>query len=286
MDEGCVVTMQKAQRDGVLAPNAFFFFFLFATTKKKHGGGRGGKAVGAGRERSEKLVVVWSVNTSPSAPREKGGCARQTRGAAGRRRGGGSPCPPRVPAARPEPRGLQDSAGHRSQPTRLPGPAGLLADRRAVEGAQTSARARGWDRTGIGWHETARGLQNPFKSSLSLVQISRSSLGLGGQDCSGRARPSSCVACDRALYCRRANKRSERGSAGGQWCFGLSAPARPGPARLWPGPGLRGRLWVLFVRGRGAAVPPSFCTGTQPHAFARVCLGLRCTQRSQGCTQQ
>lgn len=92
-----------------------FFFFLFATTKKKHGGGRGGKAVGAGRERSEKLVAVWSVNTSPSAPREKGGCARQTRGAAGRRRGGGAPGPPRAPAARPKPRGLQGSAGHRSQ---------------------------------------------------------------------------------------------------------------------------------------------------------------------------
>lgn len=64
MNEVCVVTMQKQNRT-VCWHRTPFFCSLEPKRKTR------GEAVGAGRERWEKLVAGWSVNTSPSS-REKG----------------------------------------------------------------------------------------------------------------------------------------------------------------------------------------------------------------------
>lgn len=239
MDEGCVVTM--AERDGVLAPNACFFFFVRYNQKETWRGARresSGGWEGEIREVSGCLECKHESISSSGEGRLRSTDPRSRRTQKGRRRPRPTPGPRRSSEA---PRAAGQRWAPQPVPNVSPGPSGLLDDRSAVGGTQRSSQAWGWDRTRRGWHETALGLQTPFNSSLSLVQISRSSLGLRWEGCSGRARPS-CVACDRALYCRRANKRSEHGSI---WRPELLRPLRSGPALLGPAltrPGAAGSL--------------------------------------------
>lgn len=248
MDEGCVVTM--AERDGVLAPNACFFFFFFVRYNQKETW-RGARRESSGgwegeiREVSGCLECKHESISSSGEGRLRSTDPRSRRTQKGRRRPRPTPGPRRSSEA---PRAAGQRWAPQPVPNVSPGPSGLLDDRSAVGGTQRSSQAWGWDRTRRGWHETALGLQTPFNSSLSLVQISRSSLGLRWEGCSGRARPS-CVACDRALYCRRANKRSEHGSI---WRPAAPAsPLRPGPARPGSDP----------ARGCGVAFGCSSCMG-------------------------
>lgn len=205
----------------------FFFFVRYNQKETWRGARREGSGGWEGeiREVSGCLECKHESISSSGEGRLRSTDPRSHRTQKGRRRPRPTPGPRRSSGA---PRAAGQRWAPQPIPNVSPGPSGLLDDRRAVGGTQRSSQAWGWDRTRRGWHETALGLQTPFNSSLSLVQISRSSLGLRGEGCSGQARPS-CVA---VLYCRRANKRSEHGLIGGQSCSGLSVPARPGSARL------------------------------------------------------